>query len=104
MLCFNEFYLQDFLPCYFMPSFHLQIEGYLKSNHEGLLTNDTRFRYRWLAYQLYITVCATNSLVNVWPPTPEPLNEKFNREELVRKLSMGTLDRSHTVIYRRVQS
>ena len=98
MLCFHEFYMQDFLPCYMMPSFHLPIEDYLKSNHDKLL-NDSSFRYPLFAYSLYSRVCTTESPVDFCPPTPEPLNEKFNREELLRKLSM---DRS-SIEHRRVQ-
>lgn len=77
MICYRMFHQKDFVPCYMMPSFHLPIYSPLKSNHDQLICNSK--------------VSTTESSVNFCPPAPEPLNEQFNREELMRKLSVDRL-------------
>ena len=102
MLCFREIYLHDFIPCYLMPSFHIPIDKYLKSNHDQLIS-DSDFLYPVFAYRMYSIVSAPESLMDFCPPTPDPLNEKFDREELMKKLSLGMSYKIVVGLYRRVQ-
>lgn len=99
--CYLLFFLQDFVPCYFMPAFSMPFEGQMKSNHmrdhslgygdKSILLDlpyfdeDSTYLNAWCYYW---SVCASEQVeVEFQLPVPQPLTEEFDRAELIRELS-----------------
>lgn len=101
MKCYLDFFLQDFCPCYFMPSFGIPIRPgrYIKYNHLKLYENSEFVKNNIInvyAVVYYLYRCFSSDK-NDYQITVQPYRNDFNREALLSKLSALALKNSQTI-------
>lgn len=99
--CYLLFFLQDFVPCYFMPAFSMPFEGRMKSKHmrnhslgygDKAILLDLPYFDEYSTYLntwcYYWSVCGSDQVeVDFQLPILQPLTEEFDRAELIGELS-----------------
>lgn len=89
MKCHLYFYLHDFCPCYFMPSFFVPNATYMRENTVKLLTDSRKLRLFEVyvcVHALYRSVSTDESIIRVQIPTLNPVWETFDRRTFMTDL------------------